>query len=411
MFVRAGRWTSLVVVAIAAGCGSSTPGSHGAAGTSGHAGSRGAAGAVGAAGTTATAGNSGGAGTSATAGASGDAGAGGSGGNAGGAGAGGTAGTAGAAGAGASDAGADAPVATMDGGGADSPCGPMRLDRVAPDLLLLLDRSGSMSNQLDGTICPRGGLCETRWGDCTMAVNQVVQETETSVRWGLKFFPTNASCGVTDIVSVPVGTSNAGAIAQAIAGTMPGGSTPTRLAIASAAAYLTGLADPNPKVLLLATDGLPNCLPGAPNTATDDSAGTIAAVKLVADSGIPVYVIGIGSDVMNQINLEQIAIAGGRPRATSPAFYPAESTADLVDVLRAIGAQSMPCTYALPAVPPDPAHAVVSAAQVRIPRDPTHAEGWDYGDMSKTIRLYGTWCTKDQAGMLADVELLATCSP
>jgi hypothetical protein len=286
----------------------------------------------------------------------------------------------------------------------------MRLDRVAPDLMLLLDRSGSMALQLNGTLCQRGALCETRWGDCTMAVNQVVKETESSVRWGLKFFPTNAICGVTDTVAVPVGPGNAGAIATSIAGAMPGGSTPTRLTIVSAAAYLSGLADPNPKVLLLATDGLPNCLPGAPNTAMDDTAGTIAAVKMVADNGIPVYVIGIGSDVMNQQNLEEIAIAGGRPRAASPAFYPVESTADLVDALHAIGAQSMPCTYALPAAPLDPAFVTVSASNVRIPRDQTHAEGWDYGDNTlKTIRLYGSWCTKDQTGMLTDVELVASC--
>jgi hypothetical protein len=329
----------------------------------------------------------------------------------------GTAGTTGASGSGgttgsgaagtSSDASADAPWTPLDGGD-DAACGPKLLNRLAPDLLLLLDRSGSMAQMLDGLDCPTNVQCMSKWNECTKAVNQVVRETETSVRWGLKYFPTALACTVEAGVTVPMDTKNATAITTSIAATMPGGSTPTRLAVQSAAQYLSTLTDPNPKVMLLATDGLPNCAPGAP-MAMDDSADAIAAVKAVADSGVPVYVIGIGSIDVGTTTLEQIAVAGGRPRAVSPSYYPVESSADLVDTLRAIGAQSAPCTYALPEVPPIPNNTALYVGNVRIQRDPAHLEGWDYDAIMKSIRLYGTWCDKDQAGTLGALAWYAAC--
>jgi von Willebrand factor type A domain-containing protein len=377
-----------LLAALSAGCGSGTGGASGKAGAQGNAGASGAA--------AGGSGSGGGAGTAGTNGA---------------------AGRGGGAGTDTSDASADEPSTPADGGdaaqglGPDANCGPARLDRLAPDLLLLLDRSGSMGNQEDDTKCPIAApMCVTKWAACTNAVNQVVQETESSVRWGLKYFANNAQCGVEAGVAVPVGPKNAMAIASSIAATMPTGDTPTRLAVASAGDYLSSLQDPNPKILLLATDGSPNCGPGLPAD-IDDTAGAVAAVKALADTGIPVYVIGIGNVAMLVNNLQQLAIAGGRPKAGPVAYYPTSSSADLVDALHAIGAQSMPCTYALPFVPPDPGNARVSAASVRIPRDLTHVEGWDYDATFKSIQLYGTWCTQDQAGALASVDFLAGCQP
>jgi hypothetical protein len=412
---RACWWSfgSFVVVQLALGvatpgCGSKSGGSHGAAGASGKAGSHGSAGASGSAGAAGTAGASGSAGAAGTAGASGIAGSSGAAGASAGAGA--TAGSTGAAGAtgvAGADASADAPGLVFDAG-ADGACGPVRLDRIAPDLLLLLDRSGSMGNDENDLRCMVGVPCVTKWSACTMAVNQVVQETEGSLNWGLKYFPTNTTCGVTAGVSVPVGAANTMPIAQSIAATAPGGSTPTRLAVASAADYLMSLVDPNPKALLLATDGEPNCAPGAQAQA-DDSAGAYAAVQMLANAGIPVYVIGIGNVATAEATLNLMAMAGGRPNAGATAYYPTSSSADLVDTLRAIGAQTMPCTYALGAVPASPQDLVVTAAGIVIPRDATHAEGWDYDASGKTIRLFGTWCAKDQANTLVDVEESLPC--
>jgi hypothetical protein len=286
----------------------------------------------------------------------------------------------------------------------------VRLDRLAPDMLLLLDRSGSMANQEDDTRCPTGQPCMSKWSETTMAINQVVKETEGNLRWGLKYFANNSTCGVTPGVAVAVGLNNAMAISDSIMATQPAGSTPTRLAVASAADYLMSLTDPNPKFLLLATDGEPNCAPGQAADA-DDIAGAIAAVKMLADAGIPVYVIGIGNVATLVSNLSMLAMAGGRPQQGLTAYYPVASSGDLADALRAIGAQSMPCTYALPFLPADLAHVSIQVAGTSIPRDHNRAEGWDYDDSLKTIQLYGTWCAKDQAHMLAGIDFIAGCPP
>jgi hypothetical protein len=216
---------------------------------------------------------------------------------------------------------------------------------LPPDLLLLLDRSGSMSQALDGTVCPSVPVdppCVSRWTDVTKAVNDVVQEGEGTMRWGLKYFPSSgsgASCIVESGVAVPVADRNAAAVAASIAATTPSGRTPTRLAVQSAAAYLLTLTDPNPKVIVLATDGAPNCGPGQANTALSDSAGTVATIKAVADNGIPVYVIGIGTFAEENAILRDMAVAGGRAQAAEPRYYPVTSSADLVAALRTIGAQ------------------------------------------------------------------------
>jgi hypothetical protein len=207
---------------------------------------------------------------------------------------------------------------------------------------LLLDRSASMTLQLDGRECPSvelGPTCVTRWAEVTKAVNDVVRESESTIRWGLKFFANDQLCGVTPNVAVPVGDRSAAAIAQAIAATMPAGRTPTRLAVQSAATYFQGLTEPNPKAIVLATDGAPNCLPNGNSTASD-AAGAVAAVKAVADSGIPVYVIGIGNVTQEVQVLSDMATAGGRARPAEPLYYPVASSADLVAALRTIGAQT-----------------------------------------------------------------------
>jgi hypothetical protein len=271
-----------------------------------------------------------------------------------------------------------------------------------------------MTNQLDETQCPQpdAGTCVRKWDVVTETVREVVRDTQATLRWGLKYFPTDISCGVANTVAVPVGPSSADAIDTSIAATAPAGRTPTRAALQSADLYLENLADGSPRVLVLATDGLPNCAPGAANTNADDSAAAIMAVEAVADLGIPVYVLGIGNVVVAAETLEMMAIAGGRPRpAGSPSYYPVDSRADLAAALRGIGDATAFCAYALPAAPANPADvAIVAAGDRAIPRDPTHAKGWDFEPGDKAIRLYGSWCSEDRAAKLAPLRVAQPCA-
>ena len=99
---------------------------------------------------------------------------------------------------------------------------------------------------------------------------------------------------------------NGGPITTSIMGTQPGGNTPTRDAISTGAAYLATLTDTNPKFLLLATDGLPNCPTGCasmsnPSTSctnTDnpnEDMAAEAAIMMAAAQGYQTFVIGIGN--------------------------------------------------------------------------------------------------------------------
>ena len=193
-----------------------------------------------------------------------------------------------------------------------------------------------MANDLNDMKCMRGAACETKWADTTAAINMVVGMTDTTIRWGLKYFANMGTCGVTAGAAVPIGPNNGAAINASIAMTQPGSSTPTRLAVTSGADYLMTVTDPNPKYILLATDGEPNCGPGMANDA-DDSAGAVAAVMAASTAGIPVFVVGVGN-VAPAIATFPSTCSPTRAAARRPArrtgYYPVSSTADLVAVLQ-----------------------------------------------------------------------------
>jgi hypothetical protein len=288
------------------------------------------------------------------------------------------------------------------------------LQKVPPDLMIVLDKSGSMDDLPDGTNCNRRSManCATdaKWPLMTAAINQVVMQTQDSIRWGLKYFPDQFldQCGVVAAPEVPIAPMNAAAIARSILLTRPNGGTPTRAAVAAASLNAAMLMDPNPKFLLLATDGQPNCAPNG-GSGSDDAAGAIQAVKDSAMMGIPVFVVGIGSVPDAQTTLTAMAEAGGRPQAADPKYYPVANTAELVSVLGTIGGMIGSCSFGLGAVPPDPTNIAVTSNGNKIPKDTGHTNGWDYGTGQTSVQLFGMWCDDAKAGKLTDVKAIFGC--
>jgi hypothetical protein len=286
------------------------------------------------------------------------------------------------------------------------------LQNVPPDLLIIEDKSGSMGNDLMDQRCMRGTMCETKWADTVAGISMTVSATDTTIRWGLKYFANNGNCGVNDGAAVPIAANNGPAITMSLNNTMPGGSTPTRLAIMSGVAYLQTVADPNPKFILLATDGEPNCIPGGADQAADDSAGAVQAVKDAVTAGFPVFVAGVGNVAMAQATLNMLADAGGRPQAGATHYFPVGSTADLVNVLKTIGGMIASCSFGLGTAPPDPTNVGVYAngnTAMKIPKDVTHTNGWDYGSGMKSIVLYGAACDAVKAGTTKTVQAAYGC--
>src|SRR4051794_12870332 len=246
-----------------------------------------------------------------------------------------------------------------DGGHAtgtlDSNCGvkTQSAKMILPDIMLVMDRSLSMTNDVNDKQCTgatgNNGNCgpNSKWQLMVPALNQVITDTDAKVNWGMFYLgdePTQ--CGVATAPVVPVATMNATAITTSLTGNQFNGQTgtPTRRAVQGAVSYLTGLADQNPKYLLLATDGQPNCAT-ATGLNTDDSTGTRQAVADALAANIPTFVVGIGNTGA-AATLDQVAIAGGRPQtggATS--YYQVNDAAALSSALGTIVGQAASCTF------------------------------------------------------------------
>lgn len=294
-----------------------------------------------------------------------------------------------------------------------------KLEKKPADLLLVLDRSTSMTRAMDSsTNCAVGSTtCSQRWETITSSLGKVLSSSESGLNWGLKFFstpatatgtggrggPTTSSCYVSAGVEVAVGPGNATKIASAIDAAGTASSTPTRAAIDAAVAYLKGLNDGNSKYILLATDGEPNCAADGSGTSTSDLPGTVTAIQNAASAGYKVFVIGVGPEAANLTSLAQ---AGGTEKFFS-ALSPDELSSALASIVTTVVAG---CTYELPSTPATPDAVGVFIDKSVIPKD--DAEGWGYeGGSNTTITIRGSYCDDLKSGKKTQVEIFLPCKP
>jgi hypothetical protein len=278
-----------------------------------------------------------------------------------------------------------------------------KLERAPAQILIVLDRSGSMGEIV-------AGVPGNKWMNVTGALNETVTATNTSVLWGLKFFPNPTNCVVPDGVEVPIAAMNSMPVATAIAGTLPNGSTPTALAVTKAVAYLKGLGTNTPKYIVLATDGLPNCKVGG-GQGTMDPDGAVMALQAAAADGFHTFVVGIAT-VMTQADttLSAMAVAGMEPRAGDPKYYPVASRADLVGALGLITGQVTNCVFPLDQAPPSTGDLTVKVNGATVPRDPMHMTGWDLTANNAAVQIYGSFCDTLKAGGAGDqIEIIYGC--
>jgi hypothetical protein len=276
------------------------------------------------------------------------------------------------------------------------------------DVLIVLDKSGSMANDFNDMNNCNGAMC--KWPTMVSALNQVVMQTQASVNWGLKFFPTTTGCNVNNGVQVPIAANNATAIANALAPpTGPGGNTPTRAGVNNAVTFLQGQTSQNPKYILLATDGQPNCLNN--NAGTTDDQGAINAVGAAFAAGIPVFVVGVGNVTASMNTLNSMAMMGGRAQpadAMGRVYFPADNPAQLVSQLMTISGQITSCTFQLASVPPVPDNILVKGDGQVIPKDNTN--GWSYGPGMMSVVLNGTFCDMVKSKAITNVETIFGCA-
>jgi len=276
-----------------------------------------------------------------------------------------------------------------------------------PDMLIVLDRSGSML--LPPGLIPVPGA-PSKWSLMEDALNALLAARENNIRFGLSVFPTDNACGVAPGTEVDVDLGNASAIAQRLGQLGPDGNTPAHQALGEALATFNGMpVNPEGRFVLFATDGTPNC-----NPTVDDDGGaeTIAAVEALHSAGIDTFVLGFGDSFAFDVTvLNDAAQAGGRAKPSKPYFYQAENATELTNALQAIagGIIKPSCSYQLAEAPPDPDLVTVLADGTPVPRTSSHTNGWDYHPDASTITFFGDYCTNIESATIQSVSFVFGC--
>ncbi|HET9156495.1 MAG TPA: adventurous gliding motility lipoprotein CglB [Myxococcaceae bacterium] len=363
---------------------------------------------------------------------------------------------------------------------------PIVIKKFKPNMMVLVDKSGSMDQPIEPTLpgcttafglCGTGisakvnscniTVCPTRWSELNLALDAFLASQAQTVRFGLSFFPEpGASAGEPNCVptsaarvDLPADRQDDSAATLSALATRArtvlasvksqnqvgpegtGGATPTGPSLAFFSGYAP-LQDPlRLELVLLLTDGLPNCNAGITTescicTATADScppAGTpnncldkdrtVQAVEDLARAGVHVVVIGFGDEtraslaggVQAPIVLQELALAGNYPRlcpgpqhdqSCGPGnpcqggvclrqYYQAQDSRDLGAALAEITASldREPC---LRAITPAPTSEDLILLTLNGTKYPPGDDTWHYvppADGGPAIRFLGSLCT------------------
>jgi len=216
---------------------------------------------------------------------------------------------------------------------------------VVPTVLLVVDRSGSMSDAFGKT---------TRWKavyETLMASSTgVVRVLANEVRFGIALF-SNPGNQCPMVESVNPALRNADSIDTLYASLGPAGDTPTGIALQSVIPALAE--EPGPRFIVLATDGLPDtCEVPNPDGLPAARAEAVAATRAAFDKGIVTYVLSVGPDVAED-HLQEVANAGlGLPEGTSDVapYFVALDPSQLVAAFEDIMNDVRFCTFSFDGV-------------------------------------------------------------
>jgi hypothetical protein len=326
------------------------------------------------------------------------------------------------------------------------PCMPGRFnfELATAQLMFVVDRSGSMAFSLDGQQPRNGSLPPgvlSRWDTLRDALFQTITPFDNQLAMGAKFYPevngggsapADEACRTDVGVPIAPARGNVSQIINIFDTTDPNGGTPTAEALRLAAEYITGTRGVA-RTMILATDGAPNCngdldqtrctctsvtgncatAPGGEFNCLDDTRSITAITDIFQTMKIPVFVIGIGSTERPEFLkvLDDMAVAGGRPRPTTPRHYNVQSGAELQSALTTISDSIAKCTYLTPSAPTDPNAITVEINGKSIPRDPSHMNGWDWVDQAfGELAFFGPACAAASGGTTTTATITGVVS-
>jgi von Willebrand factor type A domain len=298
---------------------------------------------------------------------------------------------------------------TSSDGGAPTTCEvkTVQTSPSVPDMLIVLDRSGSMN--------PGRGSATDRWSGSVDAITDVVGRYDDDIRFGLMTFPAvggDNGCAA-GTMNVPVGPGAGGEIASTLGGMDANGSTPTAASLEAARQTLGPVVDQGPdvkvppKFVLLVTDGDPNCSTpgmtgGGGGIDTQARQDTIAAIAALAGDGIPTYVVGFetaGTSYAGQ--LDAMAQAGNTGTTSHRSVNSGDDLAlALEEVVRAVTS----CDFRLDAPVKDASYVAVSVDS-RLRALDTAGDGWTLGADKQTVTLTGDACDAIKNGSTLQIEV------
>jgi len=288
--------------------------------------------------------------------------------------------------------------------------------RVAPDVLIVLDRSSSMRTE---------GV--NRWDPSVSGLTSITAKLESQIRFGLMAFPGpgNASGGggercAAGELDVPIELDNAAEIAEKLTGYQLVNSTPTATTLEAAHDVLNARTPPadmgvagTPYVVLV-TDGAPNCTNGrdfAPGGFDQPALqASVAAITAMAKDGIKTFVLGYdaNSDPQLKMSLDAMAVAGD---TGDTEHHEIENEAGLIDAFTAIAGKAVSCDFTLSEPPADPSYVLVKVGGQQLNyQDPN---GWILSDDKLTLTLQGDACGKlpKVTGSHVSVQVQCTVVP
>lgn len=292
-------------------------------------------------------------------------------------------------------------------------CGKSELSgvRPSPNVMILLDRSGSMDGDAGG---------DTRWNVAKKAIQTVTSRFDAEIRFGLATYSACLSGGCSaGAIVVPIGEANAGMVQGFLANKIDEGSDDGTAMSGGNVRYLCDSGDPETStgksllalvgepslqdsgrenVVLLITDGEESgdCI-------DNDQDGQAGAAALLAQGlSVPTYVVGLG---VNADSVNAIAVAGG-----TTMLLPANDEAQLTAALDQIASDVVSCDLVLDKQPEDPSQIFVffNDEPTQIPRD--DADGWVYDEANKTVRFQGASCDALKARTVSDVDVVFGCA-
>jgi Mg-chelatase subunit ChlD len=283
--------------------------------------------------------------------------------------------------------------------------------RVIPNIILVIDQSGSMTESFGGA--------GTRWDvlrDFLLRPDGLIAMFETQVRFGLAMYSALVEgdngtqpppCPM--VTSVEPKLMNHADISRAYSAAAPLGETPTGDAIDR---ILDGLPQAQldqsdgPTVLILATDGEPDrCEELNPQ---QGQAEAVAAVTRAFSMGVRTYIISVGEDVSQQ-HQQDVANAGiGRDASNAAPFWRAGDDESLRRALTEIIGSQVSCDVALNGrvESGDPCSGRVSLNSVELACDDEN--GWELADPNH-IRLRGRACSDWKTSRNAIVDAQFPC--